>query len=671
MGQQVAVPGQANEMKLKDARRSWIRVPLPALLLVLVVGMLSTTAGSASAAGWLEPEDISAANEVVDGRPQVAVDAGGNAVAIWERHVGGEEIVEATERPAGGEWSEPEVISLPGEEGEQSQVAIDAAGNAIAVWVTGDGIGGFVVRSAVRPPGGAWAEPEDVSDSISAAGSPMLAIDAVSEAVAVWTAFDSGDVLVQGAVLSTDGEWSEPDDLSPAGQDVTPLEAPDVAIDAAGNAIAVWKLEGSNDIIQAAVRPAGQDDWAAPDDLSDAGQDAGEPAVAMDEAGEAVAVWTRLDGTDTIQAAVRPADGEWAAPDDLSDASQTAGEPNVEMDGAGEAVAVWHRYNGSNFIVQAAVRPADGEWADADDLSASGQDGSSPVVATNDAVGAVAMWYRDDGANFRVQAAVRPPDGEWSKPDTLSAAGEGAAFPEVALDAAGNAIAVFGRNGDDGPFVQASGYDFVAPRLSDLQIPAAGTVGEPVTFGVSSFDVFPFVTSWTFGDGGSGAKGNAVSHVYAAPGAYPVTVTAVDAGGNASTQVAAIAIAAVKPPPPPPRRKFALTLRIERESLQKLRRTGNLSVAAGVNEAASVALSGRAKLKVRRARGGTRTRLVPVFAPKTVRFAADTEGKVTLALSERGRKALRSLSKVRILIAGEARDDGGRVATKTAARTLR
>jgi hypothetical protein len=36
---------------------------------------------------------------------------------------------------------------------------------------------------------------------------------------------------------------------------VTPLEAPDVAIDAAGNAIAVWKLEGSNDIVQAAMRP--------------------------------------------------------------------------------------------------------------------------------------------------------------------------------------------------------------------------------------------------------------------------------------------------------------------------------------------------------------------------------------------------------------------------------
>jgi hypothetical protein len=634
------------------------------MLFVLIVGMLATTAGSASAAGWLEPNDISAANEEVDGRPQVAVDPAGNAVAIWERHVGGEEIVEATERPAGGDWSKPEVLSLPDEEGERSQVTIDAAGTAIAVWFTEESPGAFVVRSAARPPGGEWSEPEDVSDSVSEAITPLLAVDAGSEAVAIWTAFDSGDRIVQAAIRSADGEWSDPEDLFEAGL-VTPLEAPDVAIDAAGNAIAVWRLEGGNDIVQAAVRPAGGD-WADPDDLSGAGEDAGEPAVAMNDAGEAVAVWRRLDGTkDIIQAAVRPAGGDWADPDDLSDASQNAAEPAVAIDEAGEAVAVWTR-----GIIQASTRPAGGEWADPDDLSAAGQHGTSPVVAMNIAVGAVAVWERPDGTDLRVQATVRPPGGDWPKPDTLSTAGEDAGFPEVALDAAGNAIAVFGRNGDDGPFVQASGYDFAAPRLSDLRIPATGTVGEPVTFGVSSFDDFPFATSWTFGDGGSGAKGNTVSHVYTAPGAYPVTVSAVDAGGNTSTQIGAIAIAAATKPPPP-RRQITLSLRIESESLRRLMRTGTLRVTTSVNEAASVALSGEAKLKVRRARGGTRTKLVPVFAPKTVRLAAAAEGKVALALSKRGRKALRSLSQVRLLIAGEARDDAEGTATKTVAHTLR
>jgi hypothetical protein len=635
---------------------------------MLVVGMLSCTATSASAAGWLEPEDISAANEVVDGRPDVAVDAAGDAVAIWERHVGGEEVVEASERPAGGEWSEPEVLSLPGEEGRRSQVAIDAAGNAIAIWVTG-GITDYFVRTAARPSGGEWSAPEDLSELIEDPIQPRVALDAGSEAVAVWTTLSAGDRIVQGAVRSANGQWSEPDDLSDTGQDVNALlDAPDAAIDAAGNAVAVWtRFNGSDEIVQAAVRPAGGD-WAEPDDLSAAGQDAGEPAVAIEAAGEAVAVWHRSNGANLIlQGAVRPAGGDWAEPDDLSAAGQNAAEPDVAVDQEGRAVAVWSRFNGANHIIQGAVRPAGGEWADPDDLSASGRNAFVPVVATNDAVGAVASWSRSDGANQRVQASVRPPGGGWSEPDTLSAAGERAGFSQLALDAAGDAFAVFGRDGDDGPFVQATAYDLSAPRLDGLQVPAAGTVGEPVTFGVSSFDVFPFATSWTFGDG-SQAGGNTVSHVYASPGAYPVTVSAVDGGGNTSTQIGAIAIA---PRPPDPRPQITLALRIEGSSLKNLRRSGVLRVAASVNEAASVALSGRAKLRVRRARGRPRTKLVPVLAPKTVRLAAEAEGKVTLALSKRGRKALRPLSRVRLLIAGEAREDAGGTATKTLARTLR
>lgn len=152
-----------------------------------------------------------------------------------------------------------------------------------------------------------------------------------------------------------------------------------------------------------------------------------------------------------------------------------------------------------------------------------------------------------------------------------------------------------------------------------------------------------------------------------------MTVTAFDGSGNASTQTATITIAGdpIGPPPPPnPRRPIELALRIEGESLQKLLRTGALSVAASVNEAANVALTGRARIKAA-ARGAARTKLVQVFTPKTVRFVAAAEGKVTLALSRRGRKALRSLSRVKLLIAGEARDDIGGTAAASVAHTLR
>src|SRR5262249_40579080 len=44
----------------------------------------------------------------------------------------------------------------------------------------------------------------------------------------------------------------------------------------------------------------------------------------------------------------------------------------------------------------------------------------------------------------------------------------------------------------------------------------------------------------------------AVAHVYSAPGAYTVTVTATDGAGNRSTTTRAIQIASPPPPPPQP-----------------------------------------------------------------------------------------------------------------------
>src|ERR1051325_6115370 len=102
--------------------------------------------------------------------------------------------------------------------------------------------------------------------------------------------------------------------------------------------------------------------WVLPaPDLSAAGQNASSPQVAIDPAGDAVAVWTRFNGTNTIiQSASRPAGGAWSAPLDLSAAGQNASSPQIAVDPAGNAVAVWTRSNGTNNIIQTASKPAGG-----------------------------------------------------------------------------------------------------------------------------------------------------------------------------------------------------------------------------------------------------------------------------------------------------------------------
>jgi hypothetical protein len=635
--------------------------------------VLALAASASAAPTWLAPQDISEPNQWIT-FPEVAVNAHGDAVAVWPRNDGSKNIVEIAERPAGGDWSDPVVISDPAGEEEPTQVhvALDTAGNAVAVWSAFDSTS--VIRTAVRPAGGEWSDPEDLFTE--GGHTPQLAMNAAGDAVAVWNGFNGTDFVTWGATRPAGGDWSAPEDLSVAGE--ADAFYPQVSIDGDGDAIAVWgrQITAGPDVIRAATLAAGGG-WSAPEDISLAGTDAHEPEIAMNAAGTAVAVW-RV-GSSGVQAVVRPPGGGWSTPpQQVSALGQSAGDPKVAIDSNGSAVALWQGPGATTGqVLRAAVLPPAGGWSAPKEVSAEEEGFASYELEAHAIAGVVATWTRKLGlTTYGVQAAVRPPGGGWAEPEDLSDEGENAGLPTMEFDAAGNAVAIWGREvGVNDYVLQGAGYDFTGPRLDDLRIPATGAVGAPVSFAVSPFDLFALgATSWAFGDG-SQTSGNAVSHVYSAPGRYPVTVTAFDGSGNASTQTATITIAGepIGPPPPPPpnpRRQIELALRIERESLRKLLRTGTLSVAASVNEAANVALSGQARIKAG-ARGKAQTKLVPVFAPQTVRFAAAAEGKVTLALSKRGRKALRSLSRVKLLIAGEARDDVGGTAAASVAHTLR
>ena len=77
-------------------------------------------------------------------------------------------------------------------------------------------------------------------------------------------------------------------------------------------------------------------------DLSDAGQDAKNPTVAMNDAGAAAVAWVRANGTvDVAQARVRASDQTgFAAVQDLSGAGpagQSASAPDVAIDPGGRA----------------------------------------------------------------------------------------------------------------------------------------------------------------------------------------------------------------------------------------------------------------------------------------------------------------------------------------------
>jgi hypothetical protein len=195
--------------------------------------------------------------------------------------------------------------------------------------------------------------------------------------------------------------------------------------------------------------------------ISDAGQDGFEPQVAVDTSGNVISVWTRSDGANfRIQSSTRTPNGDWSTPETISDPLQSASTPSVAIDPSGNAVAVWTRSDGTNLRIQAAYRPAGGPFQPATTVSASGQDASAPTISMDNSGNALVAWQRTDGVKLRVQAAIRSPGmgGTFGTISTLSASGQDAFEPKAAagpnVDA--NGVVVWTRSDGVNLRVQSS-----------------------------------------------------------------------------------------------------------------------------------------------------------------------------------------------------------------------
>ena len=417
------------------------------------VAVLAGVAGPADAAAtWLPPTAISTLGPTALVL-QVAVDANGNAFAVWQSSSGGHYRVLSARRPAGGTWTSPVRVSAQGRDAFDPRLAVDRRGDAFAIWASQDASHIYRVQVARRPAGGTWGNPKTLSAAGQHADRPQLAANANGTTVAVWRRSDGTNDRIQAARWAG-GAWSAPKTLSAGGQDAF---AARVAVDPTGGAAAVWLRYDSTGHARAQVaRQSTGGSWTAPETLSAVGQDADEPEVAVDGHANTTVVWVRL-GDQRVQSARRPAGGAWGSPVDLSASASSAQNPQVVADANGNVFAVWLRTDTTSYLVQVAMRRASGSWQPADPLSLDGQNAADPQIAVNSAGRAVAAW---DRASV-VQAARRSPGSSWGSPEDLSAGGDGASHAQVAVDNQGNAVAVWQRA--EGLRAQAAGLDAAGP----------------------------------------------------------------------------------------------------------------------------------------------------------------------------------------------------------------
>jgi hypothetical protein len=367
-----------------------------------------------SAAGILSPVQTLSSSGQDASDPQVAVDADGDAVFTWRRFDGTNHRIQARARSAAGALSPVQNLSDPGQSAFFPQVGVDADGDAVFTWERFDGANSRV-QARARSAAGALSGVQDLSAAGQTALDPQVAVRRKNgAAVFTWVRSDGTNNRVQARARSAAGTLSAVQTLSSAGQNAA---EPQVAVDADGDGVFTWRrFDGANSRVQARARTAAGT-LSAVQTLSDPGENAFEPRVAVRRGnGDAVFAWRRPDGTDCggfaclrIQARARSAAGALSAVQNLSDPGQIAAEPGVAVDATGDAVFAWRRSDEANLLrVEARSRSAAGALRPITILSDPGQSAFAPQVAVDDDGDAVVTWQRSDGANSRIQASAGP-----------------------------------------------------------------------------------------------------------------------------------------------------------------------------------------------------------------------------------------------------------------------
>jgi len=350
--------------------------------------------------GWATPELISPAM-VTSAVPRVGADSSGNAIAVWRQQTGLFGAWANRYTPGTG-WGTAEGIgAIDTAAGDFAiEVAVNPDGDAMSVWHQGDGMRKNIWANRFASVGG-WQTAELIeSENGGDAKNPQVAVDANGNAIAVWQQNDGMDNYAAANRYTPGGGWGT--DLS---IDNAPgvSSRPQVASDAAGNAIAVWPGIGVR-----ANRYAQGVGWGTAEDIrSDMTGGLGAPEVAVSPDGHAIAVWPQTDGTRANLWANRYEPGSGWGTAELIESDDAGGVqwPRVAIDPNGDAVAVWHQSDGTRTNIWANQYVADLGWATAELIETEDLgDAERPQVAVDPDGNAIAVWYQDDGTHINVWA---------------------------------------------------------------------------------------------------------------------------------------------------------------------------------------------------------------------------------------------------------------------------
>jgi len=355
-----------------------------------------------------------------------------------------------------------------------------------------------------------WGPAVEISNGmpINLRGAPQVGIDATGNATAVWleALADHTRNAVWASHYSAGGAWSTPATIdNPVGS----ASAPQLAMTPSGTARVVFGQSESNQGgAQLLVTNRFTGAWGMPTTISSVGLNPDKPVIALAPDGTAAAVFTSSDGTFPRAWVTRsPAAGPWDAPVAMVSNMQPGWAPSVTVAANGDTVMTWTETDGGLSATSLwASRNQGGVWSAPVLLSTDGGAVLGSVSLGVDASGDVlAIWSQRLGTLYTLRSSrMSASTGAWSVPVTVNDGTREVTAPRLGVDADGDGVAVWFE----------TSYGVVASRFTS----STATWGSPVLLPARSTGLVSFPVP----NVGVDAQGNAVATWVQPVGSPPV-----------------------------------------------------------------------------------------------------------------------------------------------------
>lgn len=360
--------------------------------------------------GWDAAEKVRTRLAGKASSPQVAIDEQGDALVVWAQFDGTRRTVWASRLVAGLAWGTPSRLTAdPFTDADCPRIATDARGGAMVVWRQFDDSVSRNIWASRYVPGSGWSHAELVGQQGAGnAFDPQIAVEPSGHAFVLWAVPGSRRSSVWANRFVMGRGWQGAVSINPG--HLGDVLDPRLVCGANGLAMAVWcQRVGTHYGVWASRHVPGHG-WDGPERVGvDLSTSASSPQIAINARGDAMAVWDQSDGLGGSVWVNRyvPARGWGMASPVAIDQLGDATSPQVVLDDAGNAMAMWVQSLGAHFGIQASCYTRGRGW----DIPVFVKGGNAeslgvPQLAMDAGGNAVAAWMQPDPAGFSLWASV-------------------------------------------------------------------------------------------------------------------------------------------------------------------------------------------------------------------------------------------------------------------------